>query len=414
MKIKLSYVYSLILASLLCFCPNKSLSAKDSASSSDSTEKSESFVACYYFPNYHPNDPRNEKLKGKGWSEWELVKNAKPRFEGHSQPNIPAWGFTDESDPLQMAQKIDAAADFGIDAFIFDWYYYEDGLFLERALEQGFMNAPNKDRLKFALMWANHDWLDIHPWKIGTPQTLLYPGKLSPEAFDRMTDYIIKFYFSHPSYWLLGGKPYFSIYDLTRLMDCFGSVSATREALDRFRVKTIQAGFQGLHINAVVWGNAILPSENVPADPSELVRQLGFDSVTSYVWIHHVSLKDFPQTEYNDVRDRYLEYWEQAEEKFHVPYYPNVTMGWDSSPRAHQSDKLENLGYPFMASIKNNTPENFRTALEITRQKLAERPASQRIFNINCWNEWTEGSYLEPDSKHGMQYLQAVRDSAAK
>ena len=89
-------------------------------------------------------------------------------------------------------------------------------------------------------------------------------------------------------------------------------------------------------------------------------------------------------------------------------------MGWDSSPRAHQSDKLENLGYPFMASIKNNTPENFRTALEITRQKLAERPASQRIFNINCWNEWTEGSYLEPDSKHGMQYLQAVRDSAAK
>jgi len=30
-------------------------------------------VACYYFGNYHPNDPRNEKAKGGGWSEWELV-----------------------------------------------------------------------------------------------------------------------------------------------------------------------------------------------------------------------------------------------------------------------------------------------------------------------------------------------------
>jgi hypothetical protein len=33
-----------------------------------------------------------------------------------------------------------------------------------------------------------------------------------------------------------------------------------------------------------------------------------------------------------------------------------------------------------------------------------------RILNINCWNEWTEGSYLEPDQVHGMKYLEAVRD----
>ena len=41
-------------------------------------------VAVYYFPNYHPGDLRNTKLKGEGWSEWELVKAAKPRFPGHA------------------------------------------------------------------------------------------------------------------------------------------------------------------------------------------------------------------------------------------------------------------------------------------------------------------------------------------
>src|SRR5947209_5508857 len=136
---------------------------------SDQTKSSELntvTVASYYFGNYHPGDARNEKLKGKGWSEWELVKAARPRFPGHRQPHAPAWGYTDESDPKAMAQKIDAAADHGIDAFIFDWYWY-DGPFLENALNNGFLKASNNGRIKFALMWANHDWMDIFPVKAG-------------------------------------------------------------------------------------------------------------------------------------------------------------------------------------------------------------------------------------------------------
>ncbi|MCE5267305.1 MAG: glycoside hydrolase family 99-like domain-containing protein [Planctomycetaceae bacterium] len=371
-------------------------------------------VAAYYFPNYHLGDARNEKAKGKGWNEWQLVKDAKPRFPGHRQPNKPLWGYTNEANPKDMAQKIDAAADHGIDAFIFDWYYYEDGLFLERGLEKGFFGAANNRRLKFALMWADHPWLEIHPWKLDTPQKTLYPGPVSPRVFDRMTDYIISTYFKHPSYWLLEGRPYFSIYDLTTLLECFGSAPATRAALDRFRKKTAAAGFPGLHLNAVVWGQPILPKEKTPANAAELVKQLGFDSVTSYVWVHHVALPKFPATPYEHVQEKYFEYWLQAEKTFGVPYYPNVTMGWDPSPRANQSDPYVNRGYPFMATISGNTPERFKAALEATKERLAARPANERVLTINCWNEWTEGSYLEPDTVNGMKYLEAVRDVFSK
>ena len=118
---------------------------------------SEYTVACYYFPNYHV-DPRNEAQHGPGWSEWELVKCARPRFKGHQQPKVPLWGYVDEADPQVMAKKIDAAADHGINAFIFDWYWYENKPFLERCLNEGFLKAHNNHRLKFSLMWACHDW----------------------------------------------------------------------------------------------------------------------------------------------------------------------------------------------------------------------------------------------------------------
>ena len=55
-------------------------------------------------------------------------------------------------------------------------------------------------------------------------------------------------------------------------------------------------------------------------------------------------------------------------------------------------------------------PARFRAALQKTKQRLMAQPNGPRILNINCWNEWTEGSYLEPDVVNGMKYLEAVRD----
>jgi len=370
-------------------------------------------VAVYYFPNYH-SDARNRRQHGAHWTEWELVRRAEPRFPGHIQPRLPAWGETDEADSRVMAQKIHAAAGHGIDAFIFDWYWYDDGPFLQRGLDEGFLNAPNNDRLKFALMWANHDWIDIHPMKACDNAlenaALLYPGAVTPETFETIMEVCIERYFKHPSYWLIDGCPYFSVYEVTKLITGFGGVGKTRELLDRFRAKVKAAGFKDLHLNAVFWNNPILPGETAPTDSKKLADALGFDSVTSYVWIHHYATSDFPCVEYNRIRDAYMDYWTEAAKKYDQPYYPNVTMGWDSSPRTVQSDSYENRGYPFMYTIANNTPENFKKALEMTRDRLAANPVPSPFITINAWNEWTEGSYLEPDLERGMGYLEAIRD----
>src|SRR5579863_2039680 len=119
-------------------------------------------VAAYYFGNYHP-DERNIIAHGPAWTEWNLVKAAAPRFPGHRQPRIPFWGYEDESDPGVFEKKIAAASASNVGAFLFDWYWYKDGPFLESALTEGYLRSANCKDVKFGVMWANHDWYDIQP-----------------------------------------------------------------------------------------------------------------------------------------------------------------------------------------------------------------------------------------------------------
>jgi len=129
-------------------------------------------IACYCYLGSHA-DPRNGAVHGPGWSEWELVRRAQPGFAGQHQPRVPLWGDAVESDPSAMARRIDAAADHGIDVMLYDWYRYDDGSFLDRALDEGSLGAPNMGSRIITL----NAWTE---WTAG--------GYLEPDAKHGMAD----------------------------------------------------------------------------------------------------------------------------------------------------------------------------------------------------------------------------------
>lgn len=372
--------------------------------------KGQTDVAAFYFPGWHV-DARNEALEGQGFTEWELVKRAQPLYPGHYQPRVPSWGYFDESDPRWAEKQIAAAVDHGVDVFHVDWYWYGDRTFLEGALEQGLLQAGNIDRIRFGIMWANHAWINLFPLPLSGKREIRFPTEYGDETMDRMIEYCIRRYFRHPAYWKIEGKPVFSVFDLDDMMRKLGAGGAKR-LFGRFQERMKAHGLPELHLNIVQYYD----------QANGKLSELGISSATNYqtIWDptygeHMVDPKCVDDKRAAKIQDygksvcNAQKHWQWMSERIDVPYYPVITQGWDSSPRGEHPGERDISGYPWYPVVENNTPEHFETEAAAAKQFAEAVPVSAKVVFINSWNEWTEGSYLLPDERYGMAYLEALR-----
>ena len=379
-------------------------------------------VVAIYFPTWHPND-HYSAWHGRGFTEWELIKTAEPLFPGHQQPKVPEWGYFDESDPAWSAKEIDLAADHGITTFLFDWYWYSGVQILEEAVEQGFLQAANRKRLKFALMWANHNW-GSWPARTGKPgmaqqESAIVPDFLpirhDPDDLERVTDYCCEHYFDEPNYWRIDGRPVFSFFDTKKLSEELGGTDGARRGLDRMRERAQKNGLPGIYFTA----NIGCTEANVYCCGWDLVpaaREMGFETVFAYNIVRTPQYESLPEDKplvpYDDVMVSHETCWSNIEAGG-LHHMPVVTFGCDVTPRWHRGVTLpydfKSLSYEPI--IVGNTPEKFgslcRRASDLARNGDRGEPA----IIINAWNEWSEGMYLLPEKRTGTKYLEALREA---
>jgi hypothetical protein len=359
-------------------------------------------IAAYVWPSYHP-DNRAKIFWPNGVGEWQTVMTNKAKFEGHQQPRFPLWGYINEADPYVAEMEINAAADYGVNVFIFDWYWYDGMPFLEGHLNDGYLKARNNDRVKFYLMWANHDvntgWDKRLAGTTNWEDMIIWKGNVDRQEFEVICCRVIEKYFSHPSYYTVDGKPSFMIYDIWELAKGLGGVKETKEALDWFRAETIKAGFKGLDLQLTLRGGIRNMSgfDGKPkATQKELVEPLGFTGVTNYQYAHMTNI----DRDYTEILVDIEKLWDTLDDEYTIPYYPHVSVGWDSNPRVETFR-------PWI--VKNNTPENFKQHLLRAKAYVDARPNQAPLITINSWNEWTETSYLQPCTMFGYGYLEAIK-----
>ncbi len=364
------------------------------------TSSSKYDVAAFVWPSYHPAD-RAKIFWPMGIGEWETVMKNEPKFDGHEQPRYPLWGYVNEADPYVMEMEIEAAADHGINVFIYDWYWYDGMPYLESALNDGYLKAKNNDKVKFYLMWANHDvGMTWDKRNAGLPNnSLIWKGSVDREEFEVICHRVIEKYFSHSSYYKKDDKPSFMIYDLNTLIKGLGGLEETKEALDWFRDETVKAGFKGLDLQLTLRRSRFnvtgISGDNIGTQ-SDVVNKLNFDGLTHYQFVHFINI----DRDYLEIMDDVVKAWNEIDKEYNVPYYPHVSVGWDNNPRFKMFRK---------GIVKDNTPENFEKALLMAKDYADAHPGQVPLITINSWNEWTETSYLQPCTMYGYGYLEAVK-----
>ena len=359
--------------------------------------KPDYYVAAFIWPSCHDDAMAREHIWGDGEGEWEVIKKGDPRFEGHYQPKQPLWGYELDNDPKVVEKWINTALSYGVNTFVYDWYWFDNKPFLESALNDGFLKAPSNEKMNFYLMWANHDvkknYWNYH--RYGDDDSILWNGDVDRATFEVIVDRVIKQYFSRPNYLKINGCPVFAIFSMRIFMRGLGGEEPAREALAYFRQKVREAGFPDLHLQGISGG---------PSDPSaqrldtivERVEALGMDSFAFY------NMGGF-NVDYKLHCESAKAIREGLDAKLDVPVFPCVSVAWDDTPRFPKKGEAD-------VTCTNGTPENFAAALRIAKQYADSHPKQFPLITINAWNEWVEGSYLLPDKVNGFGYLKAVRE----
>jgi len=357
-------------------------------------------VLAYVYPGWHPIAERDESFY-PGFTEWDLVDGSTPRFEGHVQPRVPLWGRYDDRDPVAIGRRVALCRGHGIDGLVYGFFWCRGKRVFQDALDLGYLGSPEGRAFPFALMWANRMPRRVLPVR-RADVPVIEPDRLVPtdvDDFIALVRYVAERYFVRDNYLRVGGRAYFSIFDSTFFLAELGA-EATREAIARARAMLHAQGLPPVHLAAIE------PSEDAIGG----VRELGFDSVTNYVLLPDWK-GDFLQDYDERVAIRAAE-WPQIAARAGLPYHPAIAPGWDASPRGADFGTERPRKYPWWPIVTGEHPDRFRAAIAraVAYARASALPDDERLVFIASLNEWSEGHYLEPDTRFGLGWIEAVRD----
>lgn len=355
------------------------------------TEEKAARVIAFYLPQFHPT-LENDEWWGTGFTEWTNLASAKPLFKGHEQPVIPAdLGFYDLRLPETRVAQAEMAAKFGVEGFCYWHYWFSGRRMLERPFDE-VLSSGSPD-FPFCLGWANHSWNGI--WKDEPHRKLIdqeYPGEEDDRSHFK---YLLKA-FSDPRYMNVDRKPILVIFKPTDMPDA-------RRRFDFWRELALQAGLKGLHIvginmldfkdPAVLGLDAVILSRLAVTNTANAV----VNEATRIVWgIKKRLAMGGPRiVEYSEAIKHLIPDLNQ----FDCESYPCVYPNWDNTPRKGRKGLV----------LANSTPELFEGHLNDAVGALVNRDNEHKLVFVKSWNEWAEGNHLEPDTKWGLQYLQALK-----
>lgn len=351
--------FLIIVMFLFCLCFSNNLFAQEYQ------------IGAYYFPGWTDSP-------GEFWNPpWEKIKPYPERE--------PLLGWYPEKEISVAEKHIDMASAYGIDFFAYDWYWTGSKTKLNHAIDNH-LKARNKQKLKFCLLWSNN--------------SSVYSNV---EQFTNMVDHWITNYFKDSQYLKIDDKPVVIIFSTQQLRDNAKKIKvSTKELFELARGKAIKNGLKGIYFIAATPANSYWINGYIPAN--------GYDALTAYNYhskgfAGEYTGKEPSSANYTELIDGYKSQWKYILERSTLPYILPMSAGWDNRPWGSNTPH----------DNSTSTPESFKKMLSVGKLMMDKYPEKTMRMGIICaWNEFGEGSYIEPTQKWGFKYLEAIKDVLGK
>ena len=311
-------------------------------------------IGAYYYPGWWDS------------KRWDPIR----RFPGRT----PVLGYYREGDPTVVDWQIKYAVEHGVKFLAVDWYW-RDGKEDLRGLYSGLFTARYRKLLKFCFLYANHDPFNVH----------------DRAEWRKVVSYWLEQYFQRDEFYKIEGKPVIVMFSPGNLRTTLGGSEGVKAALEEAREMARKAGLPGIYFMAC-------------ASPEtaglRTLHDEGYDVATAYNY-PSAGANQGNRSPYHDLVDGYVSIWDKLRAAGPADYLLAPLSGWDPRPW-HGENTLARIG---------NTPQEFRRMLVAAKERMDPKgPPSRRVMIIEAWNEFGEGSTVEPDLEDGFGKVDAIRE----
>ena len=294
------------------------------------------------------------------------------------------FGFYDLRLPEVLKDQFELASEYGIYGFNFYFYWFDGKTLMEQPLEQMLNNKKNK--INYCFTWANENW--TRRWD-GLDDDVLISQNYNLKDSENMFDHLTK-YFKDDRYIKINGCPVFCIYRPNL-------IPHIKKMLSTWRKKSKEIGFPGLYLLAINSFN------------NQDFLELDFDGAIEFP-PHNLKLssqndnfktnKDFNGNiySYDEAFDQSLQQKYRNDKTFR-----SVMLNWDNTARKKNNASI----FSDFSIQKYSQWLDFACNNVFQNKYILE---DEKFVFINAWNEWAEGTYLEPDNKFGYAALTATHN----
>lgn len=347
-------------------------------------------IIAWHLPQFH-SIKENDEWWGKGFTEWTNTKKAKPLFKGHIQPKEPLnKKYYNLLEKDTMIWQNNLSKEHGIYGFCYYHYWFNGKLLLEKPLENllNWKDIPQK----FCLSWANEPW--ARTWD-GQNKKVLMPQTYGNEKeWENHFNYLLKF-FKDERYIKVNDKPLFLIYRTENIPRC-------NEMINYWNKLAQQNGLKGIHIietlnsfqhdskckdsDGVVYMEPMLSLKENIQNRSLLIKirdKIKNNLISPYKYDYQKIWNYILSRNYQKIKNK--------------DQYLGAFVSWDNTARKGKKGVV----------ITGSTPKKFEECMK--KQIENTKKINSEFIFINAWNEWAEGTYLEPDIENKDEYLKVIK-----